>query len=376
MKKTTIYRITLLIQIILIISSCGTEKKEIQNIEVDIDDIQKVSFFDIFSKATIIPLETNDSSLIRNITKIIPFNNKFYILDYIKAEILFFDESGRYLSKIRDKGDGPNQYVNISDFDIDRSRNILICLSPVNNTMYEYDLSGNFLRKYKLPDIKGAYNRLKYLNQDILAFWTFDYNNRVKFYSKNKNSIIKETFAEVENIANNFTPFVFPYANYLCRSANNTVYEVTDKTEVIEKYYWNFSGTNNSKRQIKKLEEIPQNEIRSFTNRILNSEIINYVFSLQGATNQYYYTQIWRKGKRINIFHDKMNGNNYVFDKTIEDAGFYPLFWHNDYVLGFHYEDLGNIEETIPNKILDEQNIEIKKRIGEYDNPILIKYHF
>ena len=136
MKKTTIYRITLLIQIILIISSCGTEKKEIQNIEVDIDDIQKVSFFDIFSKATIIPLETNDSSLIRNITKIIPFNNKFYILDYIKAEILFFDESGRYLSKIRDKGDGPNQYVNISDFDIDRSRNILICLSPVNNTMY------------------------------------------------------------------------------------------------------------------------------------------------------------------------------------------------------------------------------------------------
>lgn len=376
MGRVTIYKTILLIQFILTINSCSTEKKDIKNIRVDIDRLQKVSFFDIFSRATIIPLETNDSSLIRNITKVIPFNDKFYILDYLNAEILFFDESGNFINKISDKGDGPKQYINISDFDIDRSKDILICLSPVDNTMYEYDLSGNFLKKYKLPDTKGAYNRLRLLNQDTIVYWTFDYNNRIKFYSKNKNSIIKETFPEVENIANNFTPFVFPYANYLCRSASNTVYEFTDNAEVIEKYNWDFIGINNSKPQIKKLGEIPSNEIRNFTSKILNSDIINYVFSLQGGTTQYYYTQIWRKGRRINIFHDKTNNSNYVFERTVENARFYPLFWHEDYVIGFHYEDLGDIEKTIPDSVLDERNIEIKKRIGEYDNPILIKYHF
>jgi hypothetical protein len=373
MKRVTIYRIILLI---LIISSCSPEKKEIENIRVDIDRIQKISFFDIFSRATIIPLETSERSLIRDIRKVIPFNDKFYILDYPNAEILFFDESGRFLHKISDRGNGPNQYINISDFDIDLSRDILICLSPVNNTMYEYDLSGNFLRKYKLPNISGAYNGLKYLTPDTIVYWTFDYSNRIKFYSKNKECIIKETFPEVENIANNFTPFVFPYANYLCRSASNTVYEITDNAEIIGKYNWDFPGINNSKRQIKKMEEIPSNEIRNVTSKILNSEIINYLFSLQGGTTQYYYTQIWRKGRRVNIFHDKINNNNYVFERTEEDARFYPLFWHEDYVIGFHCEDLGNIDETIPDTILDKRNIGIKEKIGKYDNPILIKYHF
>ena len=104
MKKRILYRMTLLIQLILTINSCNTEKSEINNIKVDIDGVQKVSFFDIFSRVTIIPLETNDSSLIRDITKVIPFDDKFYILDYISAEILFFNKSGKYLNKISDKG--------------------------------------------------------------------------------------------------------------------------------------------------------------------------------------------------------------------------------------------------------------------------------
>lgn len=376
MKSEIIHKIILILLIILIISSCSSEKKDIRNIRVDIDRVQKVSIFDIFSKVMVIPLETTDLSLIENLTKVIPFRDKFYILDYLKAEILFFDESGNFLNKISDKGNGPNQYINLSDFDIDRSKDILICLSPVDNSMFEYDLSGNFLRKYKLPDTKGAYNRLKFLNQDTIVFWTFDYNNRIKFYSKNKHSIIKETFPEAENIVNNFSPFVFPYANFICRPTSNTVFGFTDNAEVVEKYKWDFIRVNNDKRQIKKMEEIPPNEIRSLTSRILNSEFINYLLALQGGSEQYYYTQIWRKGKRINIFHDKIKNKNYVFEQTIENARFYPLFWHDEYVIGFHYEDLGDIEDTIPDQILDEKNIKIKKRIGEFDNPILIKYFF
>lgn len=71
-----------------------------------------------------------------------------------------------------------------------------------------------------------------------------------------------------------------------------------------------------------------------------------------------------------------MNNKNFVFEKTIENATFHPLSWHEDYVMGYFSDEWGNLDETIPNAILDNQALEIKENLTEYDNPILIKYYF
>lgn len=359
-------------------SSCNNSSNIVDSkiLSVDISNIKEVSFFELFSKIELIPLETTDKSLIKDIEKIVFFDNKYFILDYRNAEILVFNLSGKYLHKISEKVNGPNQYFNIGDFYIDELNKTINILAPVNKSMYEYDISGNFITKYKLPDINGSYNKVNIINKDTLAFWTFDYDNRMKFYSKDKDLIISETFQEAENILNNFS-FVFPYKTYIARSSSNSIYNITKDAEVVEDYKWDFGIYNNSINQINKFEQLTSNDIHQYAPKILNSENINIILTLHGASSQYYYTQLWRKNKRINVFYNKDDRNNsYVFDKTIEGAEFYPILWHDDYVIGLYSNDFGTIDNTIPDSILDNENRLVKENISDFDNPILIKYYF
>ena len=120
-------------------SSCNNSSNIVDSkiLSVDISNIKEVSFFELFSKIELIPLETTDKSLIKDIEKIVFFDNKYFILDYRNAEILVFNLSGKYLHKISEKVNGPNQYFNIGDFYIDELNKTINILAPVNKSMYE-----------------------------------------------------------------------------------------------------------------------------------------------------------------------------------------------------------------------------------------------
>lgn len=342
-------------------------------IYADIEKIDKVSFFDIFSRAEIIPLETNDSSLIKYIYKVVYDNNRYYVFDYMQAEILTFDEAGKFLFKISDRGQGPEEYLNISDFDIDKQNDRIVVLDPINNAMFEYDLSGNFITRYKLPRITNAYKSFIYLNTDTLVYFTFDYDNRLKFYSKSKGVIFKELYPEKDNVLYNIT-LEFPYETTFFRSADNVVYEITQGCELTEKYRWDFGKLNNSKKQISKFDNI--HNTMSLFPKVHNSEIINYIFTVQGRFSDFLCSRVVRKNKKIHIFHDQKNQKNYIFDKTSENATFHPLSWQDDFVIGYYADEWGHIDDTLPDAILDSLNISIKKSLKDDSNPVLIKYYF
>lgn len=364
--------------VIITICSCTTQadKQKDNSIYVDIEKRDQVSLFDIFSHVEVIPLETTEESLIKGVNKLIFHDDIHYILDYRNSEILLFDTNGKYINKISDRGDGPKQYLNISDFEIDDANSQISVLAPVNNSMYEYDLEGDFAAKYKLPNIMGAYRSFISLNKDTIVYFTFDYDNRIKLYSKSENRIVKELFPEKENILNNFSNYIFPYANYLHRSASNTLYKIENKGAIIDGYTWDFGKLNNSISQLRDIKKIPYNDLRQHFRQLINSEIINQVMILHGGNSKYRFTQMWRKGKHLNVFHDRINSKNFVFEKTTENATFHPLSWHEDYVIGYYSDESGEREETIPDAILDDKNTKIIKQWNEYDNPILVKYYF
>lgn len=376
--KITAFLIYTLSFFIFCFNSCIKKEDNKKNniIYVNLAKVDKVSLWDIFSHIELIPLETNEQSLIKQVSKIIPYDDNYYVLDYRKSEILMFDSNGKYLHKISDRGEGPQEYANISDFEIDEVNNNLSVLAPVNYSMYEYDFKGNFLNKYKLPDIIGAYMSFISLNKDTIVYFTYDYDNRIKLYSKSKNRIVKELLPENENLLNKFSYNVFPYANYLHRAASNTLFKVEDKGEIIDGYTWDFGKLNNSSSQLRNIKKTPYNDLPQHFSQFINSEIINQVIILHGGNSQYLFSQIWRKGKHVNIFHDKKNNKNYLFERTIENATFHPLSWHEDYVIGFYSDEWGERKETIPDAILNDKNTKIINQWNEYDNPILIKYYF
>jgi hypothetical protein len=348
-------------------------------ITADIDKWDKVSIFDIFEKIEIVPLETTDSSLIRSMQKLICHDNVFYIHDY-NSVILVFDMAGKFRFKIDNRGQGPNQYTHISDFDIDGERDILSFVAPVVAELHEYDLNGQFLRKYKLPQLNaGGYNSIKHLSKNVTAFWTFDYDNRLKFYSKEENHIFSECFPEENNIFDNIHIQTFSHDNYIARNINNNLYEMSPDGTVSIAYTWDFGKLNfdYNKLDVPSSRDMDREQIMNYAKRIYASEITSYIFMMSGGNAEYVYSLIMRKDKIINIMYSKTKKQTLVFEKTTENAGFYPAYWTEDFVIG-RIPDflLENLDAVIPDAILDPENIERKNQYSEFDNLLLIKYYF
>ena len=68
-------------------------------ITVNLDERDEISTKDLFSEIQLIPLETTPESLIRNITQIKFFEDRYYIHDYSRSQIFVFD--GRDISNSR-----------------------------------------------------------------------------------------------------------------------------------------------------------------------------------------------------------------------------------------------------------------------------------
>lgn len=86
--------------------SCSTPHPQ-ENVgevyRVDLD--KKVNPFDeIFSRAEVVPLETNDNSLIVHLGKVYPWENKYCVYDYMSQKLLVFNHDGEFQYRIGKHG--------------------------------------------------------------------------------------------------------------------------------------------------------------------------------------------------------------------------------------------------------------------------------
>lgn len=93
----------------------------------DLDHYQSIPTERLFSKIEIIPLETNEQSLIQRISKVIEYNSCLYILDSRQKAILIFDKTGKFISKIHTVGRAPSEYSLLYDIAINTYSETLRC---------------------------------------------------------------------------------------------------------------------------------------------------------------------------------------------------------------------------------------------------------
>ena len=114
MKSSLIYYSA--ISIFFFLSCTGSKEKrnmESDIITVNLERRDKISTKDLFSDIQVIPLETTPESLIRDITQIKFFEDRYYIHDYRRSQIFVFDREGRFQFALNEKGDGPGQYLSL-----------------------------------------------------------------------------------------------------------------------------------------------------------------------------------------------------------------------------------------------------------------------
>lgn len=122
--------------------SCSQEKKG--QIKVDLSKAKGISVDDIHIKndieidsiidpasLTFIPLETKKNILIGAISKIIPVDTSFIIIDKGQNKILAYDKRGKLINTIGQLGKGPTEYQNI----------INVCYNPYTKLLDVSDIT-------------------------------------------------------------------------------------------------------------------------------------------------------------------------------------------------------------------------------------------
>lgn len=189
MKKTI-----LIGALALALGACSEQMKEGgQVIKVDIADARPLEIADFVESIKLIPLETTDESLIKEIRRLVIQDGKIYIQNDLK-DVLVFDENGKFLlSTAKRNGQGPDDYYRLGSMDITDDGLISIY---EGFRIREYDHQLNLVNSYfpQMPDsIHSALEMRMHikLDKDTYLFRDHAYTS---YYSASKDSLFEIKF--------------------------------------------------------------------------------------------------------------------------------------------------------------------------------------
>lgn len=151
----------LLIGLATLYFSCTNKKKSefVEVIPVNIENnfSGELLASEIIDLTDVIQLEYSKKSIIGNISRIYRCQNRIYLSS--EGELFCFSIKGKFLFKISERGRGPGEYIDLSDFTVDNE--IIICDFRQLKLIF-YNLEGVYLRDIKVG--LRAYNIISYEN--------------------------------------------------------------------------------------------------------------------------------------------------------------------------------------------------------------------
>jgi hypothetical protein len=213
-------------------------------ITVDLDNLQKVSPPDYFKNIELIPLETNNDVLIGRIRKCLIHQNNFYFFDGQQDILWIFDETGKYVSKIDKRGQGPGEYSLIYDMIFNVFTGNVDLLSPFGS-IYSYDLSGNHIKTIRVADqnpqsVLRAVHRFEALDENTYALLALYNSTLVNYFDIVENQITYQAY-DLSETSEGYSASIYYYRNqpFLSYSLDNEAYSI-GKDSIVKAYTWDF----------------------------------------------------------------------------------------------------------------------------------------
>ncbi len=347
-------------------------------LKVDLEEFA-LAFGDLFARSELIPLETQDSCLIVDIEKVIPYGDQLLIFDPIRPALYAFDKGGRFIRQISRKGNGPGEYLAISDVFVDRKMGYICFLSPYGS-MSTYGMDGRFMNKKLLPP-KPNYYAGTLMNDGNIALWScVDVEDcGITVVNKDSMTLVYETWRNDRMLDMGLMKPFYQYGaeSYFSSAYQPVVYKVaSDSLEIA--YRWDFGKQNIDAKLLSSYSEIENGSERN--NKIL-ADLENGVlpFAMEGgAQNDTYYYVALRKGVGfnrpwINVFYDKKDGKSFVFEKTSEGIYVRPLLFTDEYIISVLYLD---DDVTVYKDVFQTQEYEKIASRKPDDNLFLLKFYF
>lgn len=197
-------------------------KKEIQD-EIDISKM--------VGEVRYVELETTETSLIGQVSKLITHKDKIYITDrFIVSKIYIFDADGRFVTTVSSIGKGPGEYMTLDDIAIDSYRDELLISDASNQKIIVFDLEGKFLREFKTPYwVSNVYAlRDHYL---LYLYDTNDEEHNLLVLEKHNLAVVNKLFPKVlgrDGFTHSAPFFESSNETLFTFSLVNEIYNITD----------------------------------------------------------------------------------------------------------------------------------------------------
>ena len=373
MKKVCLF----IIYLFVLVACDQNSQKEKQEgaIFIDIDNLKELSFYDIFTKVELFPLETKNESLIQNIDKVVMHNGLFYILDEMLKVILVFDQEGGYVRMINKHGNGPGEYTEINDFRF--SNGDLELLSPMAG-IYVYDTLGiTYKHCIRLPHtLLAAHYFVDIASEEYLFFSNSAKDDKMFFYNSKLDTITGRTYNMPKYLLmstlyhHNYSPF-YDYNGipHFVQGHDGAVFILEDG-ELLPKYQWDFGEYNFE------LENLtPDKDIRYYLmyHQITGKKYAS-IFITYCENSRYYATQFCLKNKIYKLFYDKVNQYPVVFNRFKEVDIVAPKILDESFAYSIVSSEA--LDRFINPDLLDEDNKKRYDSVNPDSNPIIIRYTF
>ncbi len=395
MKYKFISKFLLINIYIVIISSCNNSSKsnnnnnnnsEILQFDVSKWDTKKSIPQKAIKNISFIPLETNKDILMSDIAKIIPLNEKYYVMDIsFTNSILVFTNKGKHIQSIGVCGRGPGEYVRLRDFTIDKDGNRLLILDSSSRKIVIYNLdTGAFIENIKFD---YSAKSIAMPNKNTVSLFSHNYTNdytirNINIDNKSQNGFLKNDGTLTE-ITMGYTDFYQSKHVYYAPTASNVVYKITEK-RVLPYILLDFGEY-----------KIPEDRLRtaikndlsgSFTtHNLLLRDKFGYGISRIIENNDFLTFSFRIKQKEISVIYSKKSKKYFYgskFEGDLNPIGnlLSPIAVNkNQFLCISNTYDILGVKKTIlkqNNSKLRQQFEELTKKIAQESNPVIISIEF
>jgi hypothetical protein len=116
---------------------------------------------DIVSDQKYVLQSTQEDALFKSVDKLIAKNDLFYLFDHLsESGVLIFDQEGKFIRKVGEVGEGPQQIKGISDFQITDEGEIQI-LDKLSKSIFIYSAEGIWKEKIAIPINSGGFAQIR-----------------------------------------------------------------------------------------------------------------------------------------------------------------------------------------------------------------------
>ncbi len=283
----------------------------------------------------VVQLETTNESVIGNLYKGVVYHNQIYLLDRRNYSLLIFDENGRFLKKIGDRGKGPQEYLELRDFCISAKNIYTLDYKKINcynieTAEYKYFINLKEDNGFNTSNFI-AFNENNYVlwnsNPDV---WNPNEGQYFRLYKYNKGEKVKKFFLYEHEISFDNRFYNSNNGTYIMRPVDGEY----DVYKISEDSIWNAYRIDFGRKAIT-TEEIIALRNSKENNAYLKSNYFKNIFNVFEFKEYIYFGCIGPDSKRyeglINTKTGKTNFGRWDYTNS-------PTFFYSDgeYLYGYY----------------------------------------